>query len=43
LVVCSTRNISKVFEVTGLDRVFRIYLNRVEAVEQLDGSNRPSA
>ena len=41
--VCSDRKISKVFEVTGLDRVFRIYPSRVEAVEQLDVSSRPPA
>jgi anti-sigma B factor antagonist len=39
-IVCSERNIVKVFEVTGLDRVFRIYSNRVEAVEQLAASDR---
>jgi anti-sigma B factor antagonist len=40
--VCSDRNITKIFEITGLDRVFTIYPTRVEAVEQLDGS-KPSA
>ena len=33
--VCSDRNITKIFEITGLDRVFTIYPTRVEAVEQL--------
>jgi anti-sigma B factor antagonist len=42
LLVCSDRNITKIFEITGLDRVFSIYPTRVEAVEQLDGS-KPSA
>ena len=42
LLVCSDRNITKIFEITGLDRVFTIYPTRVEAVEQLDGS-KPSA
>jgi anti-sigma B factor antagonist len=42
LLVCSDRNITKIFEITGLDRVFTIYPTRVEAVEQLDGSS-PSA
>jgi anti-sigma B factor antagonist len=41
--VCSDGNITKVFAVTGLDRVFRIYPNRVEALEQLDVSGRPPA
>jgi anti-sigma B factor antagonist len=39
LLVCSDRNITKIFEITGLDRVFTIYPTRVEAVEQLDGSS----
>ena len=42
LLVCNDRNITKIFEITGLDRVFSIYPTRVEAVEQLDGS-KPSA
>jgi len=41
--VCSDRNITKIFEITGLDRVFTIYPTRVEAVEQLDVSSRPPA
>jgi anti-sigma B factor antagonist len=41
--VCSDRSITRVFEITGLDRVFRIYPSRVEAVEQLDLSGRPPA
>jgi anti-sigma B factor antagonist len=41
--VCSDRNITKIFEITGLDRVFTIYPNRVEAVERLDVSSRPPA
>jgi anti-sigma B factor antagonist len=36
--VCSDRNITKIFEITGLDRVFAIYGTRVEAVEQLNVS-----
>ena len=31
--VCSDRNITKIFEITGLDRVFTIYGTRDEAVE----------
>src|ERR1041385_2647716 len=35
--VCSDRNITKIFEITGLDRVFTIYPTRVEdAVEARD-------
>ena len=30
--VCSDRNITKIFEITGLDRVFTIYASRDEAV-----------
>jgi anti-sigma B factor antagonist len=33
--VCSDRNITKIFEITGLDRVFTIYSTRVEAVDQV--------
>src|SRR5262249_12252121 len=35
--VCSDRNITKIFEITGLDRVFTIYESREEAVAALDG------
>jgi anti-sigma B factor antagonist len=35
--VCSDRNITKIFEITGLDRVFTIFSTRAEAVEGLDG------
>ena len=37
--VCSDRNITKIFEITGLDKVFPIYTTRDEAVEQLAASN----
>ncbi len=30
--VCADRNITKIFEITGLDKVFTIYPNRDEAV-----------
>jgi len=33
--VCSDRNITKIFEITGLDRVFSIYPTRAEAVSKL--------
>ena len=38
--VCSDRNITKIFEITGLDRVFTIHATREEAVAQL-GSGKP--
>jgi anti-sigma B factor antagonist len=31
-IVCSDRNITKIFEITGLDRVFQIYESRDEAL-----------
>ena len=40
--VCSDRNITKIFEITGLDRVFAIYATRDEAVSKLDGVSQPS-
>jgi anti-sigma B factor antagonist len=33
--VCSDRNITKIFEITGLDRVFTIYSTRNEAVSKV--------
>jgi len=33
--VCSDRNITKIFEITGLDRVFTIHASRNEAVAAL--------
>ena len=41
--VCSDRNITKIFEITGLDRVFTIYPSRSEALEQIQSSSRPPA
>jgi anti-sigma B factor antagonist len=41
--VCSDRNITKIFEITGLDRVFTIYPTRAEAIEQLGAAGTPSA
>ena len=42
--VCSDRNITKIFEITGLDRVFTIYPTRDEAVEKIvGGSAQPQA
>ena len=34
--VCSDRNITKIFEITGLDKVFDIYATRDEAVSSLE-------
>src|SRR5688572_33504926 len=39
--VCSDRNITKIFEITGLDRVFTIYPTRDEALE-LSGASGPT-
>jgi anti-sigma B factor antagonist len=36
--VCSDRNITKIFEITGLDRVFTIHATRDEAVGALTSS-----
>jgi anti-sigma B factor antagonist len=36
LLVCNDRNITKIFEITGLDRVFAIYPTRDEALSQVE-------
>ena len=36
--VCSDRNITKIFEITGLDRVFTIHSSRDEAVATIGAS-----
>jgi anti-sigma B factor antagonist len=41
-IVCSDRNITKIFEITGLDRVFTIYPTRAEALERLDSQEAPA-
>ena len=41
--VCSDRNITKIFEITGLDRVFTIYENRDEALSGIGSATQPSA
>ncbi len=41
--VCSDRNITKIFEITGLDRVFTIYSNREEALSGIGSATQPSA
>jgi anti-sigma B factor antagonist len=33
--VCSDRNITKIFEITGLDKVFEIYATRDEAISSM--------
>jgi anti-sigma B factor antagonist len=40
--VCSDRNITKIFEITGLDRVFAIYPTRDEALAKSGASSSPS-
>jgi anti-sigma B factor antagonist len=42
--VCSDRNITKIFEITGLDRVFTIYATRDEALRNVgDGDSGASS
>src|SRR5207244_4210511 len=41
--VCSDRNITKIFEITGLDRVFTIYATRSEAVAKVKSPDQPPA
>ena len=41
--VCSDRNITKIFEITGLDKVFPIYETRDEAVEKIEAEDRAQA
>jgi anti-sigma B factor antagonist len=38
--VCSDRNITKIFEITGLDRVFEIYPTRDEALAKTGASSQ---
>jgi anti-sigma B factor antagonist len=40
--VCSDRNITKIFEITGLDRVFTIYGTRDEAVAKVGSGQTPA-
>ncbi|MGH8571366.1 MAG: STAS domain-containing protein [Gammaproteobacteria bacterium] len=37
--VCTDQNITKIFEITGLDRVFSILPTRDEALQSLDSAN----
>jgi anti-sigma B factor antagonist len=39
--VCSDRNITKIFEITGLDRVFTMYTTRDEALAKIGASSQP--
>ncbi len=39
VLVCSDRNITKIFEITGLDKVFPIHATLAEAVETIDSPN----
>jgi anti-sigma B factor antagonist len=41
--VCTDRNITKIFEITGLDRVFTIYPTREEALAQVKSTDKPPA
>jgi anti-sigma B factor antagonist len=41
--VCSDRNITKIFEITGLDRVFTIFPTRDEAVSKVRSTEQPPA
>jgi anti-sigma B factor antagonist len=41
--VCSDRNITKIFEITGLDRVFTIYPTRDEAIAKVGTASQPPA
>jgi len=42
--VCSDRNITKIFEITGLDRVFTIFPTRDDAVAKVGATgNQPPA
>jgi anti-sigma B factor antagonist len=37
--VCTDQNITKIFEITGLDRVFSIHADRQAALSSLDSGN----
>ena len=41
--VCSDRNMTKIFEITGLDRVFTIYPTRDEALAKVGSASTPPA
>ena len=41
--VCSDRNITKIFEITGLDKVFPIYATRSEALDRIGSADAAQA
>jgi anti-sigma B factor antagonist len=41
--VCDDRNITKIFEITGLDRVFTIYPTRDDAIAKVGTASQPPA
>jgi anti-sigma B factor antagonist len=41
--VCNDRNITKIFEITGLDKVFPIYGSRDEALQSLSSGEPAQA
>ncbi len=41
--ICSDRNITKIFEITGLDRVFTIFPTRDEALSNVKSADKPPA
>jgi anti-sigma B factor antagonist len=41
--ICGDKNITKIFEITGLDRVFTIYPTRDEAVSNVKSADKPPA
>jgi anti-sigma B factor antagonist len=43
VLVCSDRNITKIFEITGLDTVFPIHATLADAVETIDSPNAAQA
>ncbi len=42
-VVCADRAITRIFEITGLDRVFTVHPSRAEAIERLGVTPQPTA
>jgi anti-sigma B factor antagonist len=40
-IVCNDRNITKIFEITGLNRVFPIHETRAEALETVGAAGAP--
>ena len=42
-IVCNDRNVAKIFELSGLDRIFDIFPTREQAVARIDGGLKVSA